>query len=147
MDADAVAEWNHSWAGVEADIWITLGIEPVTADRDGVVMKMPFKPEIGQATGVFSAGALVQLADVAATWLCALRLRDSGAPDGTFPYAVQLSANLVANTDHGDARAGARLISAGRTVMVTHTEVRDDDQRVLLTLTGTHVVRSPRPAE
>ena len=93
MDADAVAEWNHSWAGVEADIWITLGIEPVTADRDGVVMKMPFKPEIGQATGVFSAGALVQLADVAATWLCALRLRDSGAPDGTIPLPPVSSAS------------------------------------------------------
>jgi acyl-coenzyme A thioesterase PaaI-like protein len=66
---------------------MTLGIEPVAADGDEVVMKMPLKPEISQATGLFSAGALVQLADVAATWLCSLRLRDWGAPEGTFPFA------------------------------------------------------------
>jgi 1,4-dihydroxy-2-naphthoyl-CoA hydrolase len=145
MDADAVAEWNRSWAGVKADIWMTLGIEPVAASKDQVVMKMPFKQEISQATGLFSAGALVQLADVAATWLCSLHLRDSGAPEGTFPFAVQLSANLMANTGHGDALACAKLISAGRTVMVTRTEVRDEEQRVMLAQTGTHVVRAPRP--
>ena len=88
----------------------------------------------------------MQLADVTATWLCLLRLRAAGAAEGTFPYAAQLSANLLANTDHGAATAQARLISAGRTVMVTHTEVVDDDQRTLLAQTGTHVIRHPRAA-
>jgi uncharacterized protein (TIGR00369 family) len=126
---------------------ITLGIELVTGDTREVVMTMPFKPEISQATGLFSAGSLIQLADVASTWLCSLKLQESGAPDGTFPYAVQLSANLVANTDHGDATACARLVSAGRTVMATHTDVRDERHRVMLTQTGTHIVRVPRQAD
>ena len=57
MHTGALAEWNRNWAGVEADIWITLGIEPVAADKDQVIMKMPFKPEIGQATGLSCGGA------------------------------------------------------------------------------------------
>jgi uncharacterized protein (TIGR00369 family) len=141
---DSAADWDRYWATVQADMAITLGIEHVAVDEGRVVMSMPFKPEISQAIGLFSAGALIQLADVAATWLCSLQLHNADAPQGTFPLAVQLSTNLVANTDHGDAVAHASLISAGRTVMVTHTDVRDEDQRLLMTQTGTYVVRRPR---
>ena len=51
MEADFIADWNRYWKDVEADIQITLGIEPVEGDEQHVVMRMPFKPEIGQATG------------------------------------------------------------------------------------------------
>ena len=57
---------------------------------------MPFKPEIRQATGLFAAGTPVQLAHVAATTLCAQSLRESAAPDGAFPDAVQRSPLLRA---------------------------------------------------
>jgi uncharacterized protein (TIGR00369 family) len=105
-------------------------------------MTMPFKPEISQATGLFSAGALIQLADTAATWLCHLRLRASGAAEGAFAFAVQISSNLVGNTDSGSATADARLVSVGRTVMVSQTEVRDDDGRALLVQSVTHAIPS-----
>jgi uncharacterized protein (TIGR00369 family) len=141
---DALADWKHFWSGIEADMRITLGIDLVAADEREVIMKMPYKPEISQATGLFSAGSLIQLADVASTWLCSLRLRESGARDDAFPFAVQLSSNLVANTDHGDAVARATLVSAGRTVIVTRTEVHDEEQRIMLVQTGTHVVKVAR---
>lgn len=139
-----IVEWHDYWSGIDADIRITLGIEPVEIDADHTLMRMPFAPEIAQATGLFSAGALIQLADVAATWLALVHLRASGAPDGSFPFAIHLGSSLVGNTDHGDAIAHARITSAGRTVVVTQTEVRADDDRLLLAQTGTHVVRSPR---
>lgn len=141
---DLLADWDEYWAGIDADIRITLGIEPVEIDEQRVVMRMPFRPEISQATGLFAAGALIQLADVAATWLSLVRLRASGARDGSFPLAVQLSANLVGNTDHGDARAEATITSAGRSLIVTQTRVMSDEDRVLLLQTGTHVIRVPR---
>jgi uncharacterized protein (TIGR00369 family) len=141
--ADFFSEWDRFWACIDADIRITLGIEPVEGDEEHVVMTMPFKPEISQATGLFSAAALIQLADVAATWLCHLRLRALGAPEGT-ALAVQVSSNLIANTDRGSATAHARLLSAGRTVMVTQTEVRDDDGRMLMVQSVTHVVKAPK---
>ena len=84
---------------MDADIRITLGIEHVEGDEEHVIMAMPFKPEISQSTGLFSAGALIQLADVAATWLCHLRLRTSGAAEGAFAFAVQISSNLVGNAN------------------------------------------------
>ena len=140
--ADFLADWNDYWADVDADIRLTLGIEPVEIDEEHVVMRMPFAPEISQATGLFSAGALVQLADVAATWLSLVHLRASGAPPGAFPFAVQLSANLVGNTDHGDARAEARISSARRSMIVTQTQVTDDEGRTLLLLTATHLIRT-----
>ncbi len=146
MSADPVAEWQSFWAEIDADMAITLGIELVSGDATEVVMRMPFKPEISQATGLFAAGALVQLADVASTWLCSLQLRESGAPEGAFPFAVQLSANFVGNTDRGDAVARAHLVSAGRTVLVTQTDVRDENERLLLTQSGTHIARAARPA-
>ena len=84
---------DRFWADVDADIRITLGIEHVEGDEEHVVMTMPFKPEISQATGLYLAGALIQLADTAATWLCHLRLRASGAAEGAFAFAVQISSN------------------------------------------------------
>jgi acyl-coenzyme A thioesterase PaaI-like protein len=93
---------------------------------------------------LFSAGALVQLADIAATWLSHLHLRAGQAPEGSFAFAVHLSANLVGSTDQGDALARARITSAGRTLIVTQTEVTDDSGRLLVLQTATHVVRTPR---
>ena len=141
---DFLADWREYWAGVDADIRMALGVEPVEINEQHVMMRMPFRREISQATGVFSAGALIQLADIAATWLSLVRLRASGAPEGSFPFAVQLSTNLVANIDHGDARAEATITSAGRSLIVTHTRVTDDDDRPLLLQTGTHLIRIPR---
>jgi 1,4-dihydroxy-2-naphthoyl-CoA hydrolase len=138
------ADWDRFWGDVDGAIRITLGIEHVEGDEEHVVLTMPFKPEISQATGLFSAGALIQLADTAATWLCHLRLRASGAPEGAFAFAVQISSNLVGNADSGSATAHARLVSVGRTVMVSQTEVRDDDGRALLVQSVTHVVKGPK---
>jgi uncharacterized protein (TIGR00369 family) len=135
--------WVDAWSGYETDITFTLGIEPVSAKDDYVELAMPFRPEIAQATGFFSAGALIQLADNAATVLCS-RTAASRGQDG-FPYTVQMSAQLVANTNSGRAIANATLISAGRSVMAAETRVTDESGKVLLLLTSTHVVRSMTP--
>lgn len=57
---------------------------------------------------------------------------------------MQLTADLVGNTDRGDALAHAQIYSARRTVTVTQTEVTDDSGRLLLLQTGTHIARIPR---
>lgn len=137
-----VAEWERGWAQVSADIALTLGIEPVRADDEAgeVVLSMPFKPQIAQVTGYFSAGALIQLADVAATAACHRAARRRDGEGAGFPYAVQMSANLLANTDQGRAVATARLMG-GRSVMTVETQVRDEAGKLLLLLTSTHVLR------
>ncbi len=126
---------------------ITLGIEAISASDSHVEMAIPLRPEIAQATGLFSAGALIQLADVAATMLCirTVQRRDPGAGKGTFfPLAVQMNAHLVGNTNEGRAVARSTLISAGRTVMVAQTPVRDEQGRDLILLTSTHIIKAMR---
>jgi acyl-coenzyme A thioesterase PaaI-like protein len=94
-------------------------------------------------TGYFSAGALIQLADNAATAL-SLRTAKSRGYDG-FPYSVQMNAQLVSNTNSGRAIARAAMASSGRSVMAAETRVTDESGKLLLLLTSTHVVRSMTP--
>jgi uncharacterized protein (TIGR00369 family) len=135
--------WRDEWSRVEADITFTLGVEPVSASDEHVELAMPFRPEIAQITGYFSAGALIQLADIAATVLCA-RIAASRGYDG-FPYSVQMNAQLVSNANSGRAIARASMASAGRSVMAAETRVTDESGKLLLLLTSTHLVRSMTP--
>jgi uncharacterized protein (TIGR00369 family) len=141
-DPEFANYWRDLWSKVEADIALTLGIEPISASDSHVELAMPFRPEIGQFTGVFSAGALIQLADVAATALCRRTLQERA--EDAFPYAVQMNAHLIANTSSGRAIARAKLLSAGRTVMTAETIVTDEQGKKMILLTSTHIVKAVR---
>lgn len=138
-------EWDRFWAGKDLDIRTTLGVVPIDADDDQVTLALPFRAEVGQSTGVFAAGALIQLADMAATWLCLRKLGAFTDPSAPFAFSVQMNAHLVGNVGNGRAVAIARLVTRGRSMFVAETRVRSDaDDRLLLLLTSTHVLR---PAE
>lgn len=98
-------------------------------------MKMPFCPNTSQYTGVFAAGALISLADITAVAAC-------GPESGSFPFSVQLNANLLRNTNSGDATAESRVVHSGRTMKVVETVVSDDKNNVLVRVTTTHLVVS-----
>lgn len=131
--------WREQWSQVEADITLTLGVEPVSASDVHVELAMDFRPEIAQMAGMFSAGALIQLADNAATALCK-RVATNRGQEG-FPFSVQMNAHLVSNARGGRVHARAALLSAGRQVMVAETRVADETGKLFLLLTSTHVVK------
>ena len=146
-DPNFVSQWQERMQLMQADMAVTLGIEAVSASDTHVEMAMPFRPEIGQATGLFSAGALIQLADVAATMLCirTIRERDPETQQGTFfPLSIQMNAHLVGNTNSGRAIARSTLVSASRAVMTAGTLVQDEGGKDLVLLTSTHIVKSIR---
>src|SRR5690349_2423018 len=119
----------------------TMGIRLVEATAEHIVMAMPFRPEVAQLTGLFHTGSLLTLADGAATVACLYALDPSGEQaDTPFPLAVQVSANLIRNTGSGTATAEAKVVHKGRTTMVVETSVRDDEGRLLVLATTTHVV-------
>lgn len=139
-----VIQWRERLKSGPADMAATLGIEAMSASDTHVEMAMPFRSDIGQATGLFSTGALIQLADVAATLLCirTFHQRDPAAARETyFPLSVQMNAHLIGNTDSGRAIARSTLVSAGRTLVVAHT-VRDDQGQDLILLTSAHLIKA-----
>jgi uncharacterized protein (TIGR00369 family) len=139
-------EWYAGWKkGMEesgGNIIVALGLRPTEADEQHVVMEMPHGPNVRQGTGVFAAGALIQLADVAATMVCFRAQNPSNEPrdDLPFPLSIQISSNLLRNTDRGKAIATARIAHRGRSMAVVESEVRDDTGRLLALVTSTHLL-------
>ena len=117
---------------------VGLRLLEVTSER--AVAEMPFTPQLQQLTGVFHAGALITLADTTATF--ASMYWSSGTLDDSaaqFPFTIQLSTNLIRNTDHGTVRAEAIPVHRGRTTMVVETRVSDAAKRLLMVVTTTHL--------
>jgi len=138
-------DWFESWQqGLEesgGNVILALGLRPIEASAERVVMEMPMGPNVRQGTGVFAAGALIQLADVAATMVCFRAIDPTGERDDVpFPLSVQISSNLLRNTDKGKATTTSRIVHKGRTMMVVGSEIHDDDGRLLATVTSTHVM-------
>ncbi|MGB2693947.1 MAG: PaaI family thioesterase [Dehalococcoidia bacterium] len=140
-------DWKRRMEESGGNIILALGLRPIEESADRVVMEMPYGPNVRQGTGVFAAGALIQLADVAATMVCFQAMDPTRErQDLPFPLSVQISSNLLRNTDRGKAIATARIAHKGRTMMVVESEVRDDRDRLLALVTSTHFVGQPRQA-
>ncbi len=66
---------------------------------------------------------------------------DRSDPATPFPLSIQISSNLLRNTDRGKAIAEARIVHKGRTMMVVESTVRDDRDRLLAVVNSTHLVQ------
>jgi acyl-coenzyme A thioesterase PaaI-like protein len=100
---------------------------------------MPLGPGVRQGTGVFAAGALMQLADVGATSLYFQALRADGVEQPPFPLSIQISMNLLRNTNTGSAISESRFLHRGRSLVVVESKVRDEAGKLLCEVTSTHV--------
>lgn len=101
--------------------------------------KMPVRPGILNPFGTIHAGALIWFADVIATNLAFGDKPLSKENMDSFPVAVTLNAQLLANQRGGQVTARSTWVKKGRRVSTVRTEVVDDGGRVLLDLTSTHV--------
>lgn len=118
-----------------------LGIRLVEVSQERAIGEMQFMPKLQQLTGVFHAGALIALADSTATFACMYWLQEARSDQPrAFPFTIQLSTNLLRNTQHGTVRAEAVPVHRGRTTQVVETRVSDSDGRLLLVVTTTHLV-------
>jgi uncharacterized protein (TIGR00369 family) len=118
----------------------------VSAER--AVAELSFRPDLAQLTGLFHGGVIVSLADEAAT-ACSLA---TVMPDGVwdpaqFPLTIQLSANLIRNTNAGKLIAEAVPLHRGRTSMVMQTTVRDQQGRLVAVVTVTILVLNRAPTQ
>lgn len=142
FDDEWYEDWKRRMEESGGNIILALGLRPMEESEDRVVMEMPYGRNVRQGTGVFASGALIQLADVAATMACFHTMDPSRTrTDLPFPLAVQISANLMRNTDRGKAVAEARVVHKG-TMMVVESSVRDDEGRLLAIVNSTHLVKA-----
>ena len=109
------------------------------------VAELSFKPELTQLTGLFHAGAIMALADEAATAAAMWETNPSGEfrPE-LFPLTVQFSVNLIRNTNRGTLTAEAEVVHRGRTTIVVDVKVRDEDKRLVAKAVAT--LLAPRGA-
>jgi 1,4-dihydroxy-2-naphthoyl-CoA hydrolase len=137
---DWARDFNARIAGTMLAFHGTRFVE-VSAER--AVLELDFKPELCQLTGRFHAGAIISLADEACTALASAHAMTDGWDPKRFPLTVQLSANLMRNTDRGKLIAEALPVHKGRTTVVVHSTVKDDAGRLLATVTATQIVPTP----
>ena len=111
--------------------------------RDGYARAtLNLSPKVMQPTGVFHAGAIVTLADEAAS---AAIHGKSGPLDpddlsgNSFPYSIQLSVNLLSNDPVGPITAEATVTKRGR-VTVVDTVVTSHDQRTCALMRSAHLM-------
>jgi uncharacterized protein (TIGR00369 family) len=133
LDLDFQAKWDRYCLNTE-DIAVTLGITPVSGSSEAVVLRLQLRPAISQPGGMFSAASLFGLADIAGTFLAMEQL----LPE-KFPLAVQSNVHLLGNTRQGTAEATARLLKAGRTLIVTDTTVTSLDGQLLASVQTTYL--------
>ena len=128
------------------DLMVSLGMRPVESSREHAIVDMALSPANSQPGGLFSAGAVMSLADACAAWLCVQAATPEGKSITMYPVCVQVSANLLRNASSGRARATSTFLQQGRTLMVVDTTVVDDADRELARVTTTHVLRAIPPS-
>jgi uncharacterized protein (TIGR00369 family) len=121
------------------------GTRFLTAGQGRAVAQLDFKSELSQLTGLFHAGAIIALADETATAAAMWETNPSGEfkPE-LFPLTLQLSVNLLRNTNRGTLTAEAQMVHRGRTTMVVEVKVTDDQERLIAALVVTLLAPTAR---
>jgi uncharacterized protein (TIGR00369 family) len=121
------------------------GTRFISAGQGSAVAQLDFKPELAQLTGLFHAGAIIALADETATAAAMWETNPSGElkPE-LFPLTLQLSVNLLRNTNHGTLTAEAKVIHRGRTTIVVDVKVSDAQARLIASMVATLLAPSGR---
>ncbi|MYF50152.1 MAG: PaaI family thioesterase [Gammaproteobacteria bacterium] len=117
------------------------GVELTIESRepDLVVAKMAVTDAARNAFGTVHAGALIWLADVAAT-ICAVGDPGSVGENGEgFPLAIGLHTVLLGNERDGELTARSTTVQRGRRLVVVRTLVRSPTGRLLIDMTTTHL--------
>lgn len=139
MDPKIAAErLNERAKGTNVEARGTRFLE-VSAEH--AVAELAFRPDLAQLTGLFHGGVILSLADETATACSVASVMPDGAWDpAKFPLTIQLSANLIRNTNTGKLIAEAVPLHQGRTSMVMQTTVRDEQGRVMALITATLLI-------
>lgn len=142
MTPERFAEKINEWARGTMIAWH--GTHCVSAGHGRAVATLDFKPELTQLTGLFHAGAIVALADETATAAAMWETNPSAdfRPE-LFPLTLQMSVNLMRNTNRGTLTAEAEIVHRGRTTIVIDVRVFDAERKLVAKLVATQLAPAP----
>lgn len=119
-----------------------LGIKAIEVGPQRAVAEFEVGPGVKTRTGYVHAGAMMSLADTAATYLAVAHIKGSYSDLDRFPVAIGLTSQIVSNVREGLVRAEAQVVHGGRTLIVVETRVTSGEGRLLALVNTTHFVRS-----
>jgi uncharacterized protein (TIGR00369 family) len=117
-----------------------LAIRSVKVDRDEVVLRLDWSPEVCTAGAVMHGGAVMTLADTAGAWVAFLNLPAGAAGTTTTDSATR----FLGAVREGYAEATARVLHRGRTLIAVDTEVRDPSGRLVARTSQAQLVLAPK---
>ena len=118
-----------------------VGYRQIEASKEKVVAEIDFRDDLSQSMGVWHAGAIITLADTAATGLAFQNMERRSDQSGSeqFLVTIQISANLLRSSNKGKLVAEAVPVHVGRRTIVVQTAVRNEEGLHLATVTSTMV--------
>ena len=135
-------------AGTTADDYIqdivpiakTLGIRSLSFSKEKVVLALDYRPELCQPAGLLHGGAIMTLADTAGGSLSYANLPEGAEGTST----IESKTNFLSAVSSGTVTATARVLKAGRSVIVVETELTDDSGRLVAKVVQTQIVLRPQ---
>jgi uncharacterized protein (TIGR00369 family) len=136
--ADLVAELNALREGFLPGL---IGLEIVSASRDGLTSRLELRRELLAPNGYLHAASVVALADTTCGFGARLLL-----PEGSAGFTtLELKTNFLGTLLAGALRCEAAAVHAGRTTQVWDATVRDEATgKVLALFRCTQAVLWPR---
>lgn len=114
----------------------TLGIHTVSASKEEMVLALDWRAEITQPAGLMHGGALMTLADTAGGSLSYANLPEGATGTST----IESKINFLAAVKSGTVTATARVLKAGRSVIVVETELTDDSGQLVAKVVQSQIV-------
>ncbi|MFS0785708.1 hotdog fold thioesterase [Shouchella sp. 1P09AA] len=105
----------------------TLGIEYQELSTDKVVMTMPVGPPVHQPYGVLHGGASVVLAETAASIATAVNIN----PETHVCFGMEINANHIRTMSEGTLIATATPFHKGRSTMVWHIDLTNEEGKTI----------------
>jgi uncharacterized protein (TIGR00369 family) len=114
---------------------VACGVELDAARPEEVSGHLDWREDRCTVAGVLHGGALMTLADSLGAICAFLNL-----PEGATTSTVESKTNFIRAVRGGAARATSRPLHVGRQTIVIHTEVRDDEGKLVAFVTQTQAV-------
>ena len=111
-----------------------LGIEFVGAERGAATCALHVREELTRMEGILHGGAMASLLDTAAAFAVITLLEP-----GQRTVTVDLTTHYLQAVTEGEIRAHARVLRAGRRLVIVSIEARDGTDTLTATATTTYV--------